>query len=317
MTRRVHRRGFLVALGTGFVLWFPGCVGESGEATPGSGGDPGRSPVAELRMEPVTDAEIARRVTYRLDRDHRRSEREVAVTAIADGSATVEGTSPPVPADRPFVFDGSVYELDVEVVESTPATAFRVTFTGVDGDVPGDETIAYDELPGVDRSVLERYGWDDGPPFELTDVPVRHRDGAIDESVLVPTPTYPVVEWDDARGRITVEEPTDVELKTYRYSASPVHESASGFGRSIREDRAFALDDLPDDQERIVSEAIADGYVRRDGDPPPAFDRLADRFASRRAVTKVYRESDDATTSGRYLVRYDGEVYWTELHVDE
>lgn len=315
----MHRRALLASLSSGLALAMAGCTGTRTGATPENGGDPGTSPVADIEMTPVSDTEIARRVTYRIDLEHRTSERELAAAVISNGSQRVTATNRPVPENRPFIYNESVYELSSEVLDAESATAFRLTLSTVESPDQDEELIQYRNLPAIDQRLLERFGWDDGGPFEAEGVEVVYTDAEIDESVLVPTPEYSVLEWSDGtQARVIVEESTATEQRTYEYTARRIHASAAEFGRSVRADHVFALTDLSEEQASIVSTAIErdQGYQVDEGNPPDAFSQLVDRFAREPEITPVYEEDGpESSVSGSYLVQYNGEVYWTELFV--
>ncbi|PSQ19645.1 hypothetical protein BRD00_01045 [Halobacteriales archaeon QS_8_69_26] len=268
--------------------------------------------VAKLEMSPATDLEVEERVTYPVER----SGREFPTSVIEDGPVTVE-TVPdkPFPPDWPFVLDGAVYKLAAEVTETVPATEFRFTFGEEVNEDTDAESIEYDALPGVDRSVLRRIGFEEGPPAP-GGVSTLWREGEIADSVLVPEPEYPVIVYDDGtRVRILVDRGNEVDLKTYVYRAVQVHESAVAYGREFRRDHEVELGDLPGEEAAIDSE---DGYRVEDGDPPAAFETLADRVPPERKVSRVYSDLDWRTsfTSGLYLVDYEDEVYWTSIRID-
>lgn len=314
----MKRRRVLAAFGSGLSLSFAGCSG-SGRTERENSGDVGTVPSASLEMSTVTDEAIARRTTYRIGSGDHQSERQLAATVIETGSETVTATNRPVPEGKPFVYDGSVYELSHEVLESTPAKSFRVAFEEVE---EVDGTIAYDALSGADKRELRRYGWHEPASFALASAPVTYTEDEVRASRLVPEPETSVVAWaDGTRGRFTVKSSNDADLKTYEYTAEQVQESAEQFGRTIREEHEFALTELSVDQGEIVSEAITvdHGYEVEESEPvPEAFDQLADQFSRQDTVKRVYEDLDEeSSASGRYIVRYGDEVYWTEFFVRE
>ena len=317
----MDRRTLLASISSGIALSLAGCTDTRGGANPENGGDPGTSPVADLEMTAVSDTEIARRVTYRIDLEHRTSERELAADVISNGSQTVTATNAPAPGNRPFIYNGSVYELSYEVLNAESATTFRLTLSAVEATDQDADSIRYRNLPTVDKAVLERFGWDDGGPFEAGGVEVVYTDDEIADSVLVPSPDYAIIEWSNGTtARVAVEESSEIEQHTYEYTAQQVHESAAQFGQSVRADHAFAITDLSEEQASIVSTAIErdHGYQVDEGEPPEAFSQLVDRFAREREITPVYEDDEsDSSVSGSYIVRYDDEIFWTELFVSQ
>jgi len=312
----MNRRRFISACG-GFVVLIAGCNSNSESSNQPTSGDVATRPVVTVEMTAVTDAEIASLVTYPLDKLR---DPKFAASVIENGSKVVESTTQmPAPVDKPFVHGGAVYELSAEVRESVPATQFRFTLTDPDEDSADDDSIQYGDLPEVDRAALENIGFDEGPPAP-GGVATPYPNTAFKDSVLVPEPEYPVLVWGpDTRARIEVGQGQEMTLKTYEYTAVEVHESAAGFGQTIRKNHEIDLRDLSDAEADIVSEAITneEGYEVTEGDPPDAFDSLSDRFAPDQKVTKVYFEDEPRTsiTSGTYIVDYEDQVYWTEVHI--
>ncbi|SFL60517.1 hypothetical protein SAMN04487950_4342 [Halogranum rubrum] len=314
----MNRRALLASGAALGLSSLAGCTGfgVSSLAIPG--------PNALLRMTPITDTGIAERLTYgRVSED---SESYALVSAAIDGEhPRAEGTSCPFPADRTFVFEESVYRLSFTVVDTEPATTttFSVTLDPPEGDVSPADVVAYESLPDVDRAQFERLGWENlssvgyGTSF-------RYTTAEIADSVLVPDPEYAVIEWENGtRAAFEVTGSNDAPVKTYEYSSTRVAESASQFGREIRRAHAFVLSGLSEDERAIVADALdaEDGYVVDSDEPVPnAMQELGARFRAHDDVEDVDIVRDDeeeSTVDGDYLVRYDGDVYWTRVHVDE
>ncbi|WP_101295041.1 hypothetical protein [Halegenticoccus soli] len=305
-----------------------GCTG-LGNAGFGNGAAAvGKAPAAAFEMDAVTDAEIAERTTHsqNLSFEGRNEERELVANAVAGESPRAEGTDPPVHARDAFVYEGAVYELSHAVVDSEPATSFQITLNPADGEIDGTEAVEYDDLPEVDRETFERRGWSD-IEFLGFGTSLLYLDDTIEESALVPEPEYSVIVWDaETRGRFDVRGSYDAPLNTYEYEAELIHESASGFGSDVRERCEFELEGLSADRREIVSRAIAEdhGYTVPHGESvPDAMRALADQFRSRTDVydavgeEKRGRDEVDQSPNGNYLVRYEGQTYWTSLRVVE
>ncbi|MFB6172128.1 MAG: hypothetical protein ABEJ23_06315 [Haloarculaceae archaeon] len=290
---------------------FAGCLGDWSGASAGVA----HAPAMSLRMAPATDETIADRVTYdaRLDDERRRP----LIDALPDGTATVQATDPPVPADRPFVYDGAVYSFSHRVVDATPATTFEVVLDPVEGTPAADETVRYESLPAVDRATFAARGWDDVSTLGFGTT-VLYRDSEIPDSALVPRPDRSVIVWSDgARGRFEVRGSYDTTLSTYRYAATQVSDSAAALGADVRERHAFALTDLSPSEAGIVRTATEEpGYAVPAGEqvPAPARSLLA-RFRGASEVDPVWETGADDSLSGSYLVRREGDVYWTSLSV--
>lgn len=305
----MDRREFLASGATLAVAVAGGCTGCA------------RAPAASLHMEPTTDAEIAERVTYRLDEGSSERYRLVA-DAVENDAATVKDTDPPLPANRSVVYEDAVYRLSREVVDSAPATAFSFTLDPVEGSVAERETVRFEDLPAVDREKFAARGWADGD-FLGFGSSLRYRESEIPKSALVPDPEHSVIVWDaETKGRFEVDGSRETSVKTYRYNAEQVNDSAADYGAKIRERYAFELSGLSSGERDIVSQAIEDQggyYVPGGEEPPDAVWDLAEQFRSQEEVRYAWEDDEDDSPSGRvdgtYVVRYDGEVYWTRVRV--
>lgn len=304
----MNRRSFLASGATLAIGVTGGCTGCA------------KLPTARVSMEPVTDEEIAERATHSEDLAPENDRYQFVRRTVENESVTSEGTEPKVPQNHTFVFDGAVYRLSHEVVATELATSYQFTLNPVEGEVADEETIRYEDLPAVDRRKFAERGLDD-PSFLGFGSTILYTHEERAKSRLVPDPNFSVVVWDeDTRGRWSVDGSYESPLKTYRYAAEVVHESAAQFGAEIREEYAFALSGLSAGEREIVEAAIEDGYVvSPDESPSEAFWRLAERFGRH---DEFYRddedhEADDDPISGTYLVRYDGTVYWTRVRAPE
>lgn len=315
MDRRTVLSGIL---GSGLLV-LGGCTRGGDSTPPERDHDVGRAPVAALKMEAVSDLDIAKRVTYRIDLPHRTRERKFVEFILQEQSSTITASAQPVPEDRPFVIDSRIYRLSAKVQDTFEATTYRLSLTAVDTAASESNVISFDELPAVDKHVLERYGWDDGGPFELSNVEVAYRHDAESASVFVPELEYTYIQWDSGTtAKLVVDPGSETQLTTYHYTIQEVRADAAAFGRSIRQENAFELRDLSAEQQTIVTTAIQseDGYEIETGKPSRALTELRERFGDKPQVRKVYRESDRADTdSGIYLTRYDESLYWTTLQV--
>jgi len=274
-------------------------------------------------MEAVTDADIGQRVTsgYGIEESNRRY--EVVSEAVANGTTTRNGTEPPLANDSSVAYDGAVYELRYEVVESRPATRFTITLEPLDPDPEPGAVVEYEALPAVDRRKFEERGFDGDFLGFVTGL--LYLDSEIPESALVPEPERPVVEWrDGTRGRFSVDGAVERPLETYRYTARTLYESTADLGATVREREAFALSGLSEAERGIVEEATGGRYlVSPDEEPPDAMRELAARFRPRGEV-RTLPEREETTegtpgvgrASGTYLVRYEGRVYWTVLRIE-
>ncbi|MFB6095828.1 MAG: hypothetical protein ABEJ74_00380 [Haloferacaceae archaeon] len=278
-----------------------------------------RGPSASLRMEPVDDVEIARRVTHRLERDPDAPRYRLVAEAVENGSATVQRTEPVGPERATYVYDGAVYELVRETVDERQATSFQITLNPVDGSVPERETVRFADLPPVDRGKFRERGWVGDDVFLGFGTSLLYFPDEVADSALVPEPERSVIVWDrDTRGRFTVEGSAAVTQKTYRYEARLVDPSAADYGARVRREHVFTLAGLSPAERDLVRTAIEEdrGYtVPADESPPDALYRLRERFAGHEDLERTWE--DESVDTGQYLVRYDGEVYWATVYAPE
>lgn len=312
------RRRALLAGGTALLPTLAGCAGL------GRSDLAAEAPTARLSMTPVSDADVARRVHYALESGEvdAGTDRATLMNRLtSDGEATTERVDPLLPDDRPVVYDGTVYRLAREVVEETPATVFSVKIDIVDGDERDGRTVAFPDLPAVDRRVLEREGFADGEPVGVGTT-VLYTDAEVEASVLVPETDVSIIEWPEhgSEAEWVVDDGYDRTLKRFRYSVAE-STPASEVGADLRERFAWTLSGLPDAERDLVERAIEataaedeHGYVVvPDETPSPAFTSLAERFSRHGQVRGPGEETPDTGLSGTYLVHYDRSLYWTVL----
>ena len=313
------RRRALLASGVG-LLPLAGCL----SAIPGGGsglaGSNGAAevPTASLSMESVGDADIPARVLYTVTAEYGNGKRTPEAALIdraeREGSATVERTRPPLPEDRPLAYGETVYRLAYEVTEETPAIRFSVKVDIVNGDERAGRTVRFADLPAVDREVFERNGLASGEVVGVGTT-LLYTEREVERSALVPETDVAVIEWGSgSEAEWVVDDAHETTLSTYRYTverATP----ASEHGREVRERFAWELSDLDDAEREVVESAIGDRYVvAPDETPSPTLASLVERFRPHDRVEESSSEYRDGV-SGPYLVRYDGETYWTRLSV--
>jgi len=276
-------------------------------------------------MRPITDAEIARRVTVAIDQSGDGERARLVDRAASTGSAVENGTQPLLEDGDQVVQDGTVYQLSVQQTEQRPATRYQVTINDLAYDSvttePGAGRIQFPNLPAVDREQFRNVGLEDGDPLGIG-TNFMYTDPEREESVLVPTPEYSVVVWGpDQRARFSVDGSHRVTVRTYRYATEQVA-TAEAYGQRLREEYGFELADLSAGEQDIVAAAIEtdDRYtVPHTATPPAAFQSLAERFRPHASPSGV-REAEQRNQgqiSGTYLVRCEGDVYWTRLFLSE
>jgi len=308
----MHRRALFSSLGTAIPATLAGCAGFG---TPGGRSAVGRLPTATLELTAVTDADLPARVLYTVGPDEVSNRQMQLMERVLDGGDTVEATRPPLPARRDVLFDGTVYRLAHEVVETTPATWYQVKVDVVTGTVSDSERIRFGDLPAVDRAAFARHGLADGKTVGVGTT-FLYTAAQREQSALVPRSNYSVVVWPDgSRAEWVVDGATDTTLNAYHYTAERVA-SAAEYGRRMRERFAFALSNLSDAQRHVVETAISEGryVVHRDATPSAAFTSLVERFRGREQVHAL-DTAGEGDLNGRYLVRYADGCYLATLGV--
>lgn len=285
----IGRRGFIKSAAVAPVALVAGCA----------------DPQAVLVLDEATDddfAGIAREVRDGTD------EAETVAEGVEDGSYVTEGRVEPLDGTAPVLYDGVYYDVtvDVETVGEDVEYAFAVEYVG---DEAVDGEVGYDELPDVDREALDGVlPPEDAEPegFE-GETGGLYTENEVEESVLVTdadAETWTVV-VNGARFSVEVRRGGEpVERHEYRYRFEEVADTRAGFVDWALAEYVFELEDLSDEEEAIVEEAIEDGY--HEGTVEDAFVSLVERFRGYRAV-----ESEE--WGGEWLVDYDGTEYVADL----
>lgn len=312
--RKPTRRDLLGGTGTAVATALAGCTGPGGTEGGAQGG--AELPPATLRMEPVADPELPARVLYSIGIEDGPDRRVELMDGILDGGTTVERTIPPFPEDQHIYYEDAVYVLSHEIIERTPATSYQIRVDIVQGTVVESEAVQFSDLPAIDREKFAAYGWDDGGSFGFgTSILYTHAER--EKSALVPESAYSYIVWEDgSEAAWFVDDSHETTLNTYEYSAEQ-YLTAAEYGQRMRDQSAFELGALSDAEADIVQAAIDEDQYAVDHEQTltPAFWSLADRFRPQEQAHGL-REDGEGDLSGSYLVRYDGEVYWTVLLVN-
>ncbi|AFZ72760.1 twin-arginine translocation signal domain-containing protein [Natronobacterium gregoryi] len=301
----MNRRQFLATGATLASIAAGGCVGCA------------TAPSLSLSMEATSNADIADRLTRSLESDD--EDDRIALEAAEGETVTAEGLSEPFPSESPYVHDGAVYVAETTVTDRTPGTSFGYKINPVDEDetLDPENAIHYEDLPEVDRDAFGDR-WDSPEPFLGYGASVYYLEDDVDDSVLVPDQEYEVIAWPETRGRLEIDDGTDRPLKTYEYTAEVVADSLEAYGREIRDLVAFELGPLDDDTAAVVEQAIEGGtYSVPDGEELSATEaRVATEFEGEEQVRRPNDSPrNPSSPNGRYVVRYENEIYWTEIRV--
>ncbi|MBX0294602.1 hypothetical protein [Haloarcula nitratireducens] len=311
----MDRRRFLATAGSLLPTAAAGCL--SGGAASGNDAAYGVAelPAARIAMTPVEDVALAERVTYSVDESEDRAE---LLDRILDGGATVERTRPPLPEGRHINYRDAVYVLDHEVVETTPGTTYSVRVDIPQETVTDSRSVGFSALPAVDRERFAAKGLADGDPVGVGTA-FHYTDAETEASVLVPESEYEAIVWESgSKAEWAVDDSYDAPLYAYEYAVEEVATVAE-YGRRMREAVAFELTDLTSAQREVVEAAISTerGYsVGPDETVPDAVRSLIERFRDQKQAHALDGTGED-DLNGRYLVGYDGAVYWTRLSIRE
>ncbi|WP_458189086.1 hypothetical protein [Haladaptatus sp. NG-WS-4] len=310
------RRRALLASGTSILgASVAGCTGLDLTSSADSSNLVGKAPAARLSMNAVSDAELPTKVLYTVRANGSSDEKARLLDRILDGGTTVDGTRPPLPAERHLLYDGTVYQLSHDVIERTPATRYSVKVDIVEGSVDEAKTVRFSDLPVVDREVFAQNGLAGGETVGIGTT-LLYTNAERERSALVPESEYSVITWKDgSRAEWVVDDAYQTTVNSYRYTAERVA-SGTEYGHQLRERFAFELTDLSEDQGEIVETAIAESHylVKADETPSSALISLARQFRNREHPTAL-DEDGEGDRNGAYLVQFDGTVYWTVLMV--
>lgn len=268
----------------------------------------GCSAPGSVSLTAVDDAVLADEASRSLPSPEADEERALVLGVVENGSATANGTRPPVETEGyPFAVDGAYYDLSAEVVDSRidARVSLEIDYNGTtDGRV-----VAYDDLSPADRALVDALlpprsdrrveGYDMGAGG-------RYTQSEAASSVLL-SGEYAAIRYEGERYPIRVER-RDVTVRTYRYTASQVASSDEAYADRLRDRHQFTLSGLSDAERGVIEEATGDTY-HAETDDDEAFRSVLDRFRSHDAV-----RSDEY--GGEWVVRYRGTVYWAELHYD-
>lgn len=289
----MRRRQFVAALTVAGVGGLAGCS----------------DPAGSIRLTDVSDdAVLADRYAQRADELPDRYRRLVAGAVAGDGErATVASTAPPFEPRRPLRYDGRYYAVSYSAENEREETQYAIEAT-VDPDPPPERTVAFADLPEVDREKLDDLLDPDSelPGDEETiGVVTVYTDAEEEASVVVPTPEYDGVTRDGRTFGVAVPDSEEVTVFDYRYRAELLAESAAELAALARERYRFRFDSLPDAQRSILDDAKND-EVRSEDPPSQAFADLVERFKAHDGI----EVTDDG---GTWLLRYDGDDWWAEV----
>lgn len=322
------RRGFLgAAVATTVSLTSVGCL---------SGSDDDDSPVdllwgstdspeVSIVASPVTAADIVAERSINMTQ----TEADIANEIRSEGLYRSTSMGPAVRTDVRFVYDDAIVEFEYEPVGSE--VGYQVVFElipGFEADPPtlirdDRQFVRYDLLPDIDRAqVFERNDWTDGSIEQTVRTGATYSASEAVESVLVPTVDIRGVLWHDEWLIIEQASREELEFTAYEYTLVEADPTPADVGQSIKDEYAFEVGSLDDEQEDIFNEAIESpgGYELVDDEPTVALDELIKQLSDGPPLPPYFdtrpAESNDGP-NGTYLVRIDSELYLVQVMVDE
>ncbi|WP_299333380.1 hypothetical protein [Haloplanus sp.] len=281
-------------------------------------------PAGSFSMDAVNDTELADNASTPIteeelelaDPEGRNRGERVLGRAVRNESTTVTAPEPPHSANETVYRTGDrFYTLSYTTVDTT--TGRQVTYR-LDGNVTAAEadengwTVAdYDDLPPVDKAALHT------PVSSFSRDTEENRslpEGIEEERAYSPAELnrsatangqYDAIRHEGTLIELDVVSREPRPLTVYRYQPHPVADGADSYAACLRDAYAFELSGLDSDTRAVVAEAT-NGTYRTENTSDTAFRSILDRFHDRTAVSATAR-------SGSWLVRYDGNLYWTNL----
>lgn len=235
--------------------------------------------------------------------------RELVAGAVADDPerATATDTSPPIEPTRPVGYEGRYYTLSYTVANEREETQYVVEAT-FDPDPPPERTVAFADLPAVDREKLAGLLSPDREPAdeqETLGMGVVYTDSEERDSAIVPEPEYDGVTRGGRTIGIAVPNSREVTIADYRYRAERLADDDADLAAVAQDRYRFQFDGLTDDERSILDTAKND--EAQSADPPSrAFADLVEKFRAHEAIEVT--EFD-----GTWLLRYDGRDWWATV----
>ena len=275
-------------------------------------------PAGSLSMDPVNDTELAGHASMTVPKDELAEEHErgpqpqVLSRAVQNESATVAATDPPHRNNSTVYRTGDrFYTLSYTTVGTTSGRDVTYRF---DGNATADEadrngwaTVAYDDLPPVDRAMLRTplavITAEEGSRSSIKERRTYSPD-ELNQSVIADQ-QYDTIRYDGTLVEVDVASSEPRSLTVYRYQPNPVARTADAYAACLRDEYGFELSGLDTKTRAAVNEAT-DGTYRAENTSDTAFRSLLETFHSHTAVSVN-------AGSGSWVTRYEGRLYWVEL----
>jgi len=271
-----------------------------------------------LSMDPVNDTELADRASTTVPEDELTQEHErgpqprVLSRAVQNESATVAVTDPPYKNNSTVYRTGDRFYTLSYTAEGTASgrdVTYRFDGNATTGEANGKgwATIAYDDLPPVDRVMLRT-------PLSVITAEESSRSSIKERRTYSPAELnqsviagqrYDAIRYDGMLVEVDVTSSEPRSLTLYRYRPKPVATTADAYAACLQDEYVFELSGLDRNTREIVNEAT-DGTYRAENTSDTAFRSLLETFHSHTAVSAN-------TASGSWIARYNGRLYWVEL----
>lgn len=275
-------RKFLLALALCAAVAGAGCV----------------EPEATASLEPVTPSEVTEKATINagiLD--------DAVKEAAENGSSNTTTRDLPrdvTERDKPVLYNETVYNLSEERVGEVEVTEIEVTANTTQQEAD----LNYDQLSEKDKETIEGAIVEAGEENKVI-ISSSYTPEELVNSVFENSQTVNVA-FEGEVYNVTVRD-RDMDVREeYVYYAEEIGENKTAYGNSLIRDKAFTLREAPNGSSEVLNEAINGTYY---GDETEGFNALRDRFEQEDAV---YERNESA----KWLVRYNGELYWAELEWD-
>lgn len=275
-------------------------------------------PAGSLSMDPVNDTELADHASTTVPEDELAAEHErgpqpqVLSRAVQNESATVAATDPPHKNNSTVYRTGDrFYTLSYTTVGTTSGREVTYRFDGNattdEADRNGWATVAYDDLPPVDRAMLRT-------PLSVITAEEGSRSSIKERRTYSPSELnqsviadqrYDAIRYDGTLVEVDVTSSEPRPLTVYRYQPRLVATTADAYAACLRDEYVFELSGLDPNTRETVNEA-ADGTYRAENTSDTAFRSLLETFHSHTAVSAN-------TASGSWITRYEGRLYWVDL----
>jgi len=270
----------------------------------------GCSGEGSISMDPVNDSSLAEQASDDLTTISPGQDRALVGDVIENGTGTAVDVRPPVDRQAPFASGGSFY--DISYTEAGTQQGYAVELlVDYNGSADGGEVVDYDDLSAVDRTAVEGVLAMPDPPEERLEpgfdagTTAVYTENQANASVLTTDQTYDAVRYEGETYPVGVQT-TPETLTVYEYESTAVAESPGEYASMVREQYEFELSGLSEAERNVLEDAVGDtNYI--DESDNDGFDALVDRFRTHRAF-------EEDGNVGEYVVRYDGQVYWTEVN---